>query len=148
MTPGQAVKAIQQRWLERWPAASLAAIGEAVPFSLDNATKSDARYFARLKITSGTSEQWTMGQTGNRKFQRTGFIDVRISGPVGDGRGNLDDLAHEVTEIYEAVRFGKRAGEHGVQTFASSPAELTKDKQAPQSWIVQVVTPFEFFEVR
>lgn len=143
MNKGQAVKAIQRRWLDQWPT-----LAPTVKFSLDNIAKAEGAYFARLAVVTGSSQQWTMGKTGTRKFQRTGFIDVRLSGPISEGRGKLDDLAQLVTDIYESVRFGKKAGEHGVVTFATTPSELRKDKQAQQEWILSVVTPFEFYEVR
>jgi hypothetical protein len=139
----QASQAINRRWIEKWPTLS-----GSIPYALDNITKPDGISFAQLSIVSGPSQQWTMGPEGTRKWQRTGFIEVRLSGPINVGRRPLDELAKVVRNIFEGFRFGKKAGEHGVVTHDSSVSELRRDKQSPQLWILTVTTPFEFYEVR
>ncbi len=143
MDQTQSSQAINRRWLEMWPA-----LAPAVPYALDNIVKPDGNTYAQLSIVSGASEQWTMGPTGKRKWQRTGFVQVRLTGPINVGRGPLDDLAKHVRTIYEGVRFGKKVGEHGIVTHESSISELRRDKDSNQLWILTVTTPFEFYEVR
>lgn len=142
-----AIDAIKQRWLANWPTMSTAALGSPVAFSLDNVTASEGTYFARLRIKTIDREQQTMGQKGNRRFGNLGLIDVRISGPTNEGTKKLDKLAAIVGRIFESCRFGIRAGEMGITTRASVVGELTSDRQSPQSWIIQVVTPFEYTDV-
>ena len=138
MNLAQAVKAIQRRWLDVWPT-----VAPSVGYAFDYDVKAEGAYFARLAVTHVGAEQRTMGREGARRFQRLGMIDVRLSGPINEGRGALDALAQKVIETFEARRFGKKAGEHGVVTHAAALGELRRDKPAPQSWILSVVTPFE-----
>ncbi len=142
-----AIAAIKQRWLENWPSMSAAVIGAPVEFSLDNVTKAEAPYFARLRVKTTSREQRTMGKPGNRRFDVEGIIDVRLVGPTNEGTKKLDLLARVVGKIYESRRFGVRAGEMGVTTFATTPSEATGDRQSPQAWVVVVTTPFEFTDV-
>ncbi len=142
MDHGQAVKAIQQRWLQFWPTAA-----PSVKYAFDNMVKSEGDFFARLFVKHATTEQWTFGNAGNQQWRCSGYIDVRLSGPVNVGRGPIDDLFKVVRNIFQGKRFGIRAGEHGVVTHATTPGELVRDKQASQEWIMSAVTPFEYFEV-
>lgn len=148
MDIGDAIRAIQQRWLRNWPTMSAAVIGTPVPFAFDNVVKAETNYFARLEVNHQDTEQWTLGSHGDRLYQCTGMIDVRLSGPINEGRGKLDDLAKKVIALYNGTRLAAGTGEHGLTTYASHPNELRRDKQAPQSWILSVVTPFDYYDKR
>lgn len=139
----QAAQAINARWIERWPGLS----GD-VPYALDNISRPEAETFAQLSITNTMSDQWTLGPTGKRKWLRSGMLEVRLTGKVGVGRKGLDLLGNDVRAIFEGVRFGVRVGEMGIVTHASTVNELRRDRDATRVWIIQVVTPFEYYEVR
>ncbi len=140
----KADQAIFGRWAAMWPGLS-----GSVPYVFDNVTKPESSLFARVSIVSGQSVQWTMGpSTGSRKWQRRGMIDVRLTGPINVGRGQLDELAQKVREIYEGARFGRQTGEQGVVAFATTVGERRKDKDSSLLWVVSASTPFEFYEVR
>jgi hypothetical protein len=139
----QVSQAIFRRWLDRWPP-----LEPDVPFAFDNIVRPEGETLAQVSIVSGTSNQSTLGQTGNRRWERTGFIQVRLTGPIGEGRRPIDELAQHVKDIYEGVRFGFNAGEHGIVTHACSVGELRRDKDSPQLWILSVTIPFEYIEVR
>lgn len=143
MTEADAVKAIYQRWMTQWPTPS-----GNIPYVFDDDVVDEVSGgFARVSITLTGDEQHTLGQTGARKYLRTGQVDVKLYGPANQGRGPLDALSAVVRGIYEGARFGATGTEDGVVCYASSAKELRPESSA-QFWCVQVTTPFEFFEVR
>ncbi len=143
MKSTEAHQAVLARWLARWPSRA-----PGVPWTFDNLGKPDGPILARVAITSVGSEQHTLGPPGKRQWLRSELIDVRLTGPINQGRRQLDELAQHVREIYEGVRFGNRAGERGIVTYATTVNELKRDKESNQLWILSVVTPFDYIEVR
>lgn len=140
MNQYDAKKAILQRWMTLWPAAS-----SNVPYVFDNDVRDESATYARVRIIDLPSEQWTLGAPGNRKFQRTGDIEVELKGPGNVGSKQLDQLTSAVRSVFESVRFGVTDGEQGVTTFASSSFVEATDGQY---WILVITTPFEYYEVR
>lgn len=143
MNQARASKEIFKRWLDMWPGLS-----SGVPYSLDNNLIAEGATLARVSITPLDSEQHTLGRPGRRKWWRPGFIEVRLTGPMNEGRRHLDELAQHVRTIYEGVRFGERVGDDGIVTHATSVANPRQDPDGPQLWVVVCTTPFEFYEVR
>lgn len=143
MDASAASRAIFRRWIAFWPAQS-----GGVEYSTDNNLKPEVVPHARVAIVSLDSEQYTLGPKGNRKWQRLGFIEVRLVDNLHTGRKLLDQLTGAVREIFEGVRFASGPGEDGIVTHASSVAELRREPDSDQLWLVTVTTPFEYYESR
>lgn len=161
MTPYQVSKAINGRFVAGWTeacsrasAASVAAGGSAialVPYSVDNITMPEGNgLFARLSIISLGGEQRTIGprrslQKGARRtWQYEGVIEVRISGPKNQGRGEGDLLAGEVRRLFQGVKFSYSVGKQGVVTTETEINELRRDAEAISKWILLCSTPFTY----
>lgn len=143
MTEYDAIKAIHQRWMQQWPGLST-----NQPYVFDSDVFDEpVNAYARLSVTLTGDEQHTLGAAPNRKFLRTGQIDVKLFGSANLGRGPLDQTAALVRTIFEGARFGATGTEDGVVCYASSSKELKSQTDA-QWWLLLVSTPFEFFEVR
>lgn len=143
MNQAGAVKAIFDRWSSLFPGRA-----PGILYGFDNQViaEPDNASFARVGVDDNTSELYTLGPHGSQ--QRTAYIKVRLTGPVGVGRGPLDALIDVVRGIYERVRFASGPGEYGIVTHASTAKPLRKDRDAPQLWVVQVLTPCEWYESR
>lgn len=138
-----ATKAIFARWIAMWPG-----LQPAVTYTFDNVVKAepDDALFARVGITEFDSQLYTLGPHGSN--QRRAYIDVRLSGPANAGRLGVDDLIDSVRSIYERVRFAMDPTklEYGIVTHASVAKPLRRDRDAAQLWIMQVLTPCEWYE--
>lgn len=135
MTPAEAHKLILQRWIAQW--------GDETPYAIDNRKLAQpSPPFAMVEIVNLGADQVTMGRDGFRRFERSGFIDVRLYDAAGQGRGVLDELAARVVEIFEAIDIT------GLRTYATSVTELRGDKEYPDLWCLLCRTPFEFHERR
>lgn len=142
MTPVQASQAIFARWVALWPGLS-----GSVPYSVDNLIVPEAATFASVALISLDSEQTTLGPPGRRKWEHTGIIEVRLHGPIAVGRSQLDLLGQHVATIYRGRRFGYAAGEQGITTHATVVAELRRDRDSGNRWILTASTPFEYTEI-
>lgn len=141
MNQAQATTAILQRWMTLWPTLS-----SNVPYVFDNDIIAEQPTYARLSIHSTGSEQHTLGAPGNRKWLRTGLIDVKLYGPAAQGRIGLDAMVGYVRSIFEGARFGNiGASEDGVVCYAASAGEI-RPQATEQYWVVLVELYFEFFE--
>jgi hypothetical protein len=142
MDAAEASQAIFQRWITMWPALS-----GSVPYSTDgNVASEGAGYFARVAIVTDDTEQATLGRVGSRRWSHDGLLEVRLSGPLGEGRGPVDALAELVREIYQGKRFGKTARERGIVTHAMSTAPVRGGAQAKTRWTLLCTIPFDYFE--
>lgn len=141
MNQVNANKAILQAWLNNWPGLST-----NVPYVFDNdAISGNPPKYARVAIQDLSSEQTSLGAPGSRRYLRTGLINVKLYGPVEQGRKVVDLLAQFVRTIFEGVRLAAGGTEEGVVTFASSTQVMPTDQQF---WILLVSTPFEYYEIR
>lgn len=145
MTNDEATNAIFARWINLWPAAS-----GGVAYATDNNIGAEQvdQPFARVGIVSLDSEQRSLGGRGNRRWNHEGMIEVRLSGPINAGRGQLDALAKIVRTIYQGERFGEAPpAEEGVTTQAAAISELRRDRESPSRWLLVVTIPFEYTEI-
>lgn len=149
MTQADAHKALFKRWIEQWHTKVGGTQGApTVPYALeDRALTQPATTFAQVEITNLDSDQATMGSEGNRRFLRMGFLDVRLFGPRGAGRGALDTLAEYVKQLFEATRVGD-PGDERITTYAASQRVLRDNREYPDLRCVLVRVPFEFHERR
>lgn len=146
MTEPEANKALFARFITQWHTkVGGTQAAPTVPYALEDRAlaQPEPPTFAIVEITNLDSDQATMGREGYRRFLRSGFFDVRLYGPRGEGRGALDTLARYVKELYESTRI---AG--AITTFATSARPLRSDREYPDLRCMLVRTPFEFFERR
>lgn len=151
MTPIDAHKAIYQRWLSTWHTlAGGSQAAPTVPYAIDNRKlQQPSPPFARVEIVNLGSDQHTMGPPGQRRFERAGFIEVRLYDEAGQGRGRTDTLAEYVRTIYESTRIGAIGEERGITTYAmNGPLEVRDDKEFPDLWCVLCRIPFEYHHRR
>jgi hypothetical protein len=150
MTPAEAHKAIYARWLATWHTlVGGTQAAPTVPYAIDNRRLTQpAATFVTVSITNLTADQATMGREGFRRFERPGWIDVKLYGASGQGRGALDTLAQYVKEIYEARRLGSTPTEHGVVTLSTSVSEVRNDREFPDLWCLLCRVPFWYHERR
>lgn len=140
MSPADAYKAILQRWMSMWHTlAGGSQAAPTVPYAIDNRKLPVGTLppFAQVDIVNLGSDQVTMGRPGHRRFERSGFIDVRLFGVRDKGRGDLDTLAGYVVTIFEALDLG------GLRTYSASINEIRNDPQFPNLWCLLVRTPWE-----
>lgn len=140
MTQYEAVKALYQRWMSAWPAAST-----NVPFVFDNDVIAETATYARVKVEDLASDQHTLGPVGSRKWLRTGLVRVVVKSPANVGRKAADNLAAAVRSTLEGVRLAASGTEEGVFTFAATSEELSPDAQY---WVLSMTVPFQYYEVR
>lgn len=133
MTPEQAYKAILQHWMTEWGTLST-----PVPYAIDNRRLTQPTPpFAQVSILNLNSDQVTIGAPGNRRFERSGFIDVKLYDKRDQGRGNLDELAAKVIDIFEAIDIA------GMRTYATTITEVRNDREYPDLWVLLCRTPWE-----
>lgn len=143
MTEADAYKALFARVIQQWPAKS-----SNVPYALEERPlQQPSPPFAVFEITNLDGDQATMGPVGRRRFLRMGFLDVRLYGARGKGRGELDTLARYVKELFEATRVGA-PGDEQITTYTTSMRVLRNDREYPDLRCVLVRTAFEFYERR
>jgi hypothetical protein len=140
VTLPEAVQAICARFLSGWSDA-----GRTEPIKLEGESANMAgESFVRLTIRELTTDQRTLGQTGDRKFRRPGLILVQCFAALDPTRGRggraaADALGEVVKDIFEAAQFG------GVSTYESTSRTLGIDGQ----YLGKIVeTRFDFVETR
>jgi hypothetical protein len=145
MTELQATEAIFARFIAQWPGLS-----SNVPYATENVPLPEpaATVFARIQIDRLDSEQHVMGGVGVRKWERPGWIDVLLVGPMNVGAKQLIQLGQHVRTIFEGVRFANAEGEHGIHTLATSIRAVRNHPEYPGCAVVVARTPFAYFETR
>ncbi len=150
MNRAEAKKAILRTWITSWHTkVGGSQSAPTVPYALDNRRKMQGSGpFAVVEITDLDSDQRTMGGPGLRRFERPGWIDVKLYGPRDQGTEATDALAEYVKEIFESTRIGATPTHHGITTYATSISEVRNDREYPDLWCVLCRTAFEFHERR
>lgn len=145
MTPPDAYKAILQAWINTWHTlVGGTQAAPTVPYAIDNRKMAQATTFAIVEIVNLSADQVTSGAPGVRRYEHTGFIDVRLFGPRDQGRGALDTLAEHVRTIYESTRLGADGNDRGVVTYTLTVTELRGDPEYPDLWCLLCRVPFYF----
>jgi hypothetical protein len=151
MTPTAAYRAILQTFIVGWPLrVGGTEAAPTVPYAIDNRKLAQPTppTFAQVDIVNLASDQVTMGRTSHRRFERNGFIDVRLFGARDQGRGPLDTLAEYVRELFEATSLGAVGEDRGVRTYAMTVNEVRDSREFPDLWCLLCRTPFEFHHKR
>jgi hypothetical protein len=66
--------------------------------------------YARVTLRHNIASQKSMGETGNRRFERLGLLMVQLFTPSGEGQVLSDRLVQIVVDIFE----GKKVSDSGV----------------------------------
>lgn len=105
---------ITKRFIDNWT--------NGIPYELEgeNFQAPDTAWL-RFTIRYTVASQWTLGQPGNRKFQRKGLIIANIFTPANAGRKQADILAQTFKDIFEGTTFG------AVEAYTANVKELGLD---------------------
>lgn len=106
MTEAQAIELIDAAFVAAWPVAS-----GGLPLVLENEALSTAPSFGMLTIKHTVSQQISQGGTGTRRFERRGWIYVKLWVSTDVGRKGFSALADAVRGILEAQSLSSPPGE-------------------------------------
>lgn len=152
MTDLEATSAILAKWLAEWPAAATAIVPAGVPHVFENTPVQEyapPTYWAEIIIEHGTQVRETVGKPA--KYRTPGMIYVALRKPgagvggVADGIKDLLQLGEAVKGIYHTKQFNEGPDEEGVIT---REASIRKPGDDGLWWILAVLIPFDYYEVR
>lgn len=104
-TVTQAKASIHKRFITQWGTRTPYTF-EGEPFDpTDKEQVPEGSAWTRLAVRHSAANQDTMGQAGNRKFRRFGFVVVEIFVPKDTGTLSLDQYTDAVKDCFEAIRF-------------------------------------------
>lgn len=134
-TLDEAVQAILNLFVTNW--------GTTTPYQIENENfkPPSTGSWVRVWLRHGPSAQVTLGQVGNRKFERDGSVLVNVFTNVGAGRGAGDALAKQVRAIFE----GKRITDTTIRFFQVPIQEAAPDGKWYQT---NVIADFRYTEVK
>ena len=96
--------------------------------------------WVRLSVIFNDGAQTSLGRVGNRKFQKSGFVNVQVFTPVNKGTDRNDDIAQSVSAFLDGVDLG-----HGLWLYNGSIKTIgDKDDYYQQN----VVVEFNFEDIR
>jgi hypothetical protein len=112
----EATEAIYQRFVTGWD------ISDAVyTFDGEQFEEPDAEPWVRISVRNVGSTQESLGQVGNRKFERIASVIFNIFTPANEGVGSGLVLAQLLLGLFEAVNFS------GLRFFESDVREQGTD---------------------
>jgi len=134
MTKDQAKEFILQRFVDN--------IGSTpYTFANENYDPPTDREFVYFEVAEDFSYQESLGNTGNRKYEREGFIRARVFTPVNTGTALSDSLATTIRTTFEGVSFD------GIRCFDATARDLAPDPKNP--WFQQVVEiEFQYTDIK
>lgn len=101
VTLSDITETILERFTSNWTATSVYTFENE-----DFTNPSPDTAWVRLVVRGRGSKQWTLGQVGNRIFQRDNSIIVQIFTPKNKGTGPSDVIVQAVRDLFEGVTFG------------------------------------------
>lgn len=101
-TQSQAMEAIYERFATLWDTNN-----GIYTFDGENFNEPSTGPWLRVSVRHTVGGQATLGQAGNRRFERAGSVVTNIFTPVNSGRALADTLAGLVRDIFEGVSFGE-----------------------------------------
>ena len=119
MTPNEAREAVQQRLLD-WKAVHYPDPLLPVAFRNEGFEEGSITWL-RLTMNTLDAKQRTMGAAGLRRFRTDASIYVQIFTLTEAGMKEGDELAREIQDLFEAIRFG------GVTTYEGRTTEGGND---------------------
>lgn len=95
----EARELIFQQFVDAW--------GDQTPYMFQNEDleTDNLPEWARVTVLETNSTQDTLGNSGNRKFERSGVVTVQIFVRGGTGTQRLDELATIARDAYEGFTF-------------------------------------------
>lgn len=152
MTDLEATNAILAKWIAEWPALSVAIVPAGVPYVFENNPVQEyapPTYWAELIIEHGTPVRETLGKPA--RYRCPGMIYIALRKPaagfgnVADGTKDLLQLGEAVAQIYHTKQFNEGPDEDGVIT---REAAIRKPGDDGLWWILAVLIPFDYYQVR
>lgn len=121
MTLNEATEAIYLQFATGWAASSYSAI----PYRFENESNVEGESgWLRVSVRELDSRQETMASPGDRRFRRTGVIQVQIFAPIDQGAKTSNLWAEQVRTIFEGVSFGD-----GVNSYSSAVRFVGADER-------------------
>lgn len=118
-TLDEAVKRIYETFITDWAATS--------PFTLDNEDYTPPKPtddWVRVAIRHSGGGQASLGDVGNRKFDRFGSVFVQCFTPIDKGRKGADTLAAVARTIFE----GKTLSPESIRFTSASVREIGPER--------------------
>lgn len=140
-TLAEAEQLVLRHWLDNWvvggsPRTETSFEEERIPDGVSVGEDS----WVYLSILEIDRSQLTKGRPGNRKFLQKSQIRIAIYTPQSQGTSLAKTLAHEARTIFEGIQLNP------LQNFIG--ADVVSVGPRPPEFIMTVVQPFEFIEVK
>jgi hypothetical protein len=137
MTEAQAIELLDATFATAWPGAS-----GSLPLALENEALPQAPSFGMMTIKHTTSQLRLIGMI--RKYERRGWIFVKLWGQQDAGRKPLSLLADAVRGIFEGEQLGSSPSDQ-----LTIDAGLTQELGVDDAYFMMVVQfPFRYYENR
>ncbi len=129
-TIAESRKLIYERFILQWGGTSL--------FTFDNEQfdEPEDQPWVRLTVLNILGKQDTLGEIGNRRYNREAYIKAQVFTVVNEGRQKADELTTKIQNIYEGFRIS------GLYVDNSTINELGTDGK----WLMSIVDIHFFYE--
>jgi hypothetical protein len=74
------------------------------PIALDNQLSETADKWVHLTVNFNTGFQYSLGQPGNRRFLKTGYIFVQVFTLINAGTDENDELVSDSVNLFDGER--------------------------------------------
>jgi hypothetical protein len=142
LTIAEARDEILKVFLDAWPSQHVVRYSDAPgdpPADTDDPAQPIPTW-ARVDFQHGPSALPTLGPVGGRRFTRSGFVQVQIFTPVGQGSQEADELVQIVMSAFENTTTPGGAWFFNV---------YRQNSTRSVSWLMTtVVAEFEYYEVK
>lgn len=119
-----------------------------VPLALENEALPTSNTFALLTIQPTTSAQITMNRPGARRVKRSGWLQVKLWGPVNAGSAGLSALGDVAQGILELQSFPSPVPEDDPVTTYAAQAGAGGASTDGRFYMALVRVPFYWLETR
>lgn len=136
-TPSEAEQLIYARFLDQWGSTTPVALEEEqVPAGVSVGETA----WVYVYVQEIERQQLSHGSIGSRKFLQKSQVVIRIYVPQGAGTQLATNLAQQARTIFEGVRLDP------LQNFYK--ADIERVGPQPPEYIVAVICPFEYVEMK
>jgi len=110
-------------------------------FANENYDPTPGTDWVLFEILELDSTQETLGVTGNRKYERSGFLRARVFTPINEGTATSDSIVTTIRTTFEGVSFD------GIRCYDAVARETAPDPK--NTWFQQVVEVyFEYTDTK